>query len=110
MIEESSLAREKLAGLFFFAGFLRPWVKLNMKEKSCIGVRPLKKSSIIIGAVVIYIIIMAAGIGAYFYFDQQQKLHQEQLQAQRQREDSSDGSPVFRRQRKSRLPQYSERP
>lgn len=55
-----------------------------MKGKECIGVRPLKKSSIIIGAVVIYIIIMAAGAGAYFYFDQQQKLHQEQLQAQAQ--------------------------
>ena len=44
----------------------------------------MKKTSIIIGAVIVYIIIMAAGIGAYFYFDQQQKVHQEALQAAEQ--------------------------
>ena len=48
----------------------------------------MKKTSIIIGAVIVYIIIMAAGIGAYFYFDQQQKLHQEQMQAQLQQQEN----------------------
>ena len=48
-----------------------------MEDKaSGIEVRLVKKTSIIIGAVIVYIIIMAAGIGAYFYFDQQQKVHQ----------------------------------
>ncbi len=44
----------------------------------------MKKSSIIIGAVFIYIVIMAAGAAAYFYFDQQQKIHQEAMQAAEQ--------------------------
>ena len=56
-----------------------------MEDKaSGIEVRLVKKTSIIIGAVIVYIIIMAAGIGAYFYFDQQQKVHQEALQAAEQ--------------------------
>lgn len=46
----------------------------------------LKKSHIIIGAVVAYLFIMAAGGAAYYYFDQQQKIHQEALQAEKMRE------------------------
>ena len=46
----------------------------------------MKKSSIIIGAVILYIIIMVAGIAAYVYVDEQQKIQQEQQALEKQQE------------------------
>lgn len=46
----------------------------------------MKKSSIIVGAVILYIVIMVAGIAAYVYVDEQQKIHQEQQTMEKQQE------------------------
>jgi len=49
----------------------------------------VKKSSILIGAAILYTIITAVGIAVYFHFDEQQRIQQEQRQAQVQQREKT---------------------